>query len=360
MGKFETVFADVPDPRAANATHQLSTILFIALAATLCGSETCEEMAEFADSKRGLLRRFVALGDRGPSHDTFSRVFRLLDAKRFEATLHAFTAQFAAQIRGVVALDGKAVRRSYGREGATSPLHLVSAFAVEARLVLRQRKAPKRNETAAAREIIALLALEGCTVTADALFCYPSMAQAIRARGGDYAIVLKSNNRPLYREAKRRFARQPHARTASTRTRGHGRDERRRARVIADPQLAHRFRFPGLTALGEIQASRRVDGRSTTSTRYFVLSRPLTARQLLATARAHWTIENSLHWVLDVVLDEDQARARKDNGPENLAVLRRLALNIVRRDTSKASLRRKLKRAGWDDNSFISLWSHMR
>jgi predicted transposase YbfD/YdcC len=360
MGEFETLFGAVPDPRAANATHRLSTILFIALAATLCGGESCEDMAEFADAKRTLLRRFVELGDHGPSHDTFSRLFRLLDAQRFETTLHAFTAQFAAQIRGVVALDGKAVRRAYGREGATSPLHLVSAFAAEARLVLAQRKAPKRNETAAAREVLELLALEGCTVTADALFCYPSMAKAIRARGGDYAIVLKSNNGPLYRHAKRQFARQLRSRAATTRERRHGRSEQRRARVLADPQLAQSFRFPGLAALGEIQASRRVGGRSTTTTRYFVLSRPLTAQQLLDTARAHWSIENSLHWVLDVVMDEDRARSRTDNGPENLAVLRRLALNIVRRDASKSSLRRKFKRAGWDDDFFISLWTHMR
>jgi len=360
MGGFERVFAGVVDPRRPNRSHPLATILFIALAATLCGGEGCCDMAEFARSKRRLLRRFVVLGDEGPSHDTFSRVFNLLDPELFETALQAFTAEFAGRIQGVVALDGKAVRRAFGEDGPKTPLHLVSAFAAEARLVLAQRKAPARNELAAARHILRLLALEGCTVTADALFCYPAMAAAIRERGGDYALVLKGNRGPLHRHAKRRFAAERRLPFATTSDRRHGRSERRTARVLADPLLVQRFRFPHLAALGQIRSTTRHAGRERTHTRYFVLSRALAPAQLLATVRAHWAIENALHWVLDVVLDEDRMRNRTEHGPGNLALLRRLVLNILRRDPSKGSLRGKLKRAGWDEDFFLSLCSQMR
>jgi predicted transposase YbfD/YdcC len=359
MDRFMAIVASVPDPRKPNRRYELSTILFIALAATLCGGESCTDMAEFAKAKRRLLGQFVPLEKGTPSHDTFSRLFALLDPERFEPALREFAAAFAGQLRGVVALDGKSVRRAFGKEGAKSPLHLVCAYAAESRLVLAQRKAPERNEAAALREVLSLLALKGCTVTADALFCYPAMAEAIRARGADYAIALKRNHGPLWRAAQARFAQDPEdADEFTTADRAHGRIEQRTARVIAVPDLAHSF--PDLAAIGRIVASRTATGRTTVDTRYFLLSRILTPDQLIETVRAHWRIENSLHWVLDVVFDEDRARNRIDHGPENLAILRRLALNTLRTDTSKGSLRVKIKRAGWDDEFFVSILSHMR
>ena len=360
MEKFLACFADVPDPRRPNRRHALSSILFIALAAMLCGAENCSDMAQFGRSKRRLLGRFVPLRHDPPSHDTFSRLFNLLDPTRFETALRAFAVQFGGHIRGVIALDGKSVRRAFGEAGPKAPLHLVSAFAVEARLVLAQRKAPRRNEAAALRAILELLALEGCTVTADALFCYPAIAQAIRERGGDYVITLKRNHGPLYRLAKARFAARSRARARSTIDTRHGRRERRTARVIDAPDLAPVHRFPGLVALGQIRAARTIRNRTTVVTRYFVLSRNLSPEQLLNTVRAHWAIENSLHWVLDVVLDEDRARNRTDQGPENLAILRRLVLNVLRLNSAKGSLRGKIKRAAWDDDFFLSLIAHMR
>jgi len=360
LERFRACFAELRDPREANRRFSLHDLLFMALSAVLCGAQSCTEMAEFARWKRYLLSRFVDLRHGTPSHDTFSRLFNLLDPERFETALGAFAAQFAGHVRGVVALDGKSVRRAFGKEGSKKPLHLVSAFAVDARLVLAQRKAPGRNEHAAMHDVLELLALKGCTVTADAYFCYPAIARAIQERGGDYVIALKRNHGPLWNVARACFAvPAPLPACASVDTR-HGRRERRTARVIAIPGLDKKHRFPGLAALGQIRSTRTIHGRTTTETRYFVLSRQLSPTRLLKTARAHWAIENSLHWVLDVVLDEDRARNRTDHGPQNLAVLRRLVLNILRLDTSKGSLRSKIKRAGWDDDFFLSIWSHMR
>jgi predicted transposase YbfD/YdcC len=362
VASFISIFADLEDPRAANARHDLSAVIFIALAAVLCGAESCADMAEFGTAKEGLLRQVLRLEHGVPSHDTFSRVFRLLDPERFEAVFRRFMARFAKGLKGVVAIDGKAVRGAFERGRRTTPLHLVNVWAAEQRLALAQRKAPGRNEVAGALEVVKLLSLKGCIVTVDALHCHAKMAQAVLDRGGAYVLALKGNQEALLADAVRLVDTATHRGAAEQRlTTSHGRIEQRRAVVVRDKTLALLHDFPGIQAIARVEATRRVGtGKEDRLVRHFLLSRPLSAAKLLAVVRSHWSIENQLHWVLDVVFDEDRARNRKGNGPENLALLRKLALNLLRSHPSNASIRRKIKRAGWDDAFLLALLGQMR
>lgn len=368
MGKnFARAFRQLPDPRAGNARHELLDVLMIALAAVLCGAESCADMADFGQSKEKLLRLVLRLEHGIPSHDTFSRVFRLLEPKAFERAFGRFMTAFAKankiKLSGVVAIDGKALRGAYERGGKATPLHLVNVFAVDARMALAQYKAPGRNETKGALEVLQLLELDGSVVTADALHCTRAFAAAVQERGGDYVLALKANHRPLFeavtgqftRSGKRSSAKQSEAST-------HDRSETRSATVIRNTGLAERHRFPGITAIGRITLRRRLSGQRADApfVRYYVLSKYMPPKRLLQVTRSHWGIENQLHWVLDVHFSEDANRARKDNAPENLALLRKLGLNILRTLPVQASIRRKIKRAGWDDAFLLQAISHMR
>jgi predicted transposase YbfD/YdcC len=241
------------------------------------------------------------------------------------------------------------------------PKMMVSAFAAETRMTLAQTLAPDGNEIAGALRLLELLSLKGCTVTGDALHCHPRMAAAVRAAGADYVLTLKENHAPLAREAAMALqAAGPQHAFAETLDQEHGRIERRRAVVVAAPNTVVTRRFPGLAAFGRIEAWRTVNGVATHHIRCFALSKRLAPDKLLAIVRQHWQIENGAHWPLDVVFDEDLARNRKDNGPRNLAVGRRMTLNILRAHPDKASLAAKRKKAGWNDDFFISLFTHMR
>lgn len=362
MEDFRNCFSDVPDPRAANARHDLSELLFIALAAVLCGAESCADMAEFGAAKQDVLRQVLHLEHGIPSHDTFSRVFRLIDTEAFEAVFRRFMAGFAEALQGVVAIDGKALRGAFERGRRTTPLHLVNVWAAEQRLALAQRTAPNRNEVAGALEVVELLSLAGCTVTADALHCHARMAKAILDRGGAYVLALKENQSALFADALALFehtANQPVFVDAPLNS--HDRLEQRRAVVIAVAGWTERHDFAGIRAVGRIEARRQPFAKpEEITTRHFLLSQPITPDDLLRIVRTHWTIENQLHWVLDVVFDEDGARNRKGNGPQNLAILRKLALNLLRAHPSKASIRRKIKRAGWEDAFLLSLLAQMQ
>jgi predicted transposase YbfD/YdcC len=367
MGKFKKVFRRLADPRAANARHDLLEVLVIALAAILCGAETCSDMAEFGQAKEGLLRLFLRLEHGIPSHDTFSRVFRLLDPDAFEAAFRRFMAAFAKAHRlnltGVVAIDGKALRGAFERGSRHQPLHMVNVWAVEARMSLAQQKAPGRNETAGALEVLGLLSLKGCIVTADALHCHRAMARTVLDRGGDYVLAIKANRGPLFKAVVGQFARSG-KRSAAKKVEPstHGRRESRQATVMRNTSLAAVHGFPGVVAIGRVTSRRRLhDNRAEPpAVRYYLLSKYMSAKRLLQIARSHWTIENQLHWVLDVHFDEDGNRARMDNAPENLAIMRRLALNLLRSNPGPTSLRRKIKRAGWDDSFLLTMLGHMR
>jgi predicted transposase YbfD/YdcC len=361
-----TILRDVRDPRDFNSRHEVGTILFLALAATLCGAKTCVEIAEFVEGREEELAAIVELAHGPPSHDTFSRLFRLLDpaelAKAFAAFMTALRAALGlSAARGVVAIDGKSLRRGYEAGRPHMPPLMVSVWDSETRLAIAQARAPGGNEVKATLDLLRGLVLKGATVTADALHCHPAMAQAVLDAKAHYAFGLKANNGPLHAEAEHAFARAgADCPSWASEEKGHGRIERRRVSVLAAPAAA-RARLPGLKAFGRIEAERFTANRtSATATRYVALSRMLAPEKLLAITRAHWSIENHLHWTLDVVFDEDAARTRKDYGPENFAVIRRLAQNILRMHPAPKSISSKMRSANWSKEFFFELFAHMR
>ena len=370
MGRFGVCFGAMEDPRAPNARHDLAEVLFIAVAACICGAESCVDMAEFGLAKEPLFRQVLRLEHGIPSHDTFSRLFRLLDPARFHAAFQQFMAEFAraaaltAGDGGIVALDGKTARRSFDRSRDASSLHVVSAWACGARLVLGQRAVGgDSNEIDALLDLLAMLDLEGQVVTADALHCQRRTAAALLERRADYVLALKENQPALLADARLLLddPQAPPDSRAETIDGDHGRIETRRASVLTDiDDLRREPAFPGLVAVAKIEASRELAGRTSTAVRYFLLSAAMSAERLLQVVRAHWGIENSLHWVLDVIMDEDQARNRRDHGPENLALLRRFALNLLRTNPDKGSVRLKIKRAGWRDDFLLRVLGQMR
>jgi predicted transposase YbfD/YdcC len=367
MEKFKKVFRGLVDPRASNAQHELFEVLVIALAGVLCGAKGPTDMALFGRSKEKVLRQFLRLEHGVPSHDTFGRVFHALEPRAFEEAFRTFMAAFAKanglNLTGVVAVDGKALRGAYERGKSATPLQMVNIFAAEARMVLAARKAPGRNEAKGAVDALRMLSLEGCIVTTDALHCHREFAATVLGRGGDFALALKKNQSKLFAGVARRFARGGKRSVAKRlEPSSHDRRETRHATVIRDTSVAAASRFPGVVALGRITSRRRPHGGPAPKplVRYFLLSKYIPAKRLLQTVRSHWGIENRLHWVLDVVFGEDGNRTRKDNSPENLAILRRLALNIIRCHPAPTSMRQKIKRAGWDDAFLLDVLGHMR
>jgi predicted transposase YbfD/YdcC len=367
MSKFKKYFRALRDPRAANASYPLLEILMIALAAVLCGAEGATDMADFGRRKIEMLRRFLPLKKGVPSHDVFSDVFRMLDPEAFERVFRRFVAAFASfhdlDLDGVIAVDGKSLCGAYERGKSATPMHVVNVFAAKARLALAARKAPGRNETEAALEILQMLRLKRKIVTADALFCSRPFAKTVLDGGGHYVLALKKNQGKLFADVERRFARKGERDTAIMLEEAtHDRREKRRATVMCNSTLASLHAFPGIAAIARITSWRR--GREQPAdkpfTRYFLLSKYVPAKKLLHIVRSHWAIENQLHWVLDVVFAEDAQRARKDAAPENLAVLRRLALNLLRAHPDSISMRRKIKAAAWDENFLLDLLGQKR
>jgi predicted transposase YbfD/YdcC len=358
MDGFRDCFSAVADPRTGNARrHDLHELLLITLCAVLCGGESCVDMADFAEEKEAFLREFLNLDNGLPSHDTFSRVFRALEPEQFRACFQTFMTRFSETCQGVIAIDGKVLRRSFDTASAKSALHMVSAWGCEQRLVLGQIATDaKSNEITAVPKLLAMLSLKGCIVTVDALNCQRGIARQIVDQGGDYALALKGNQGTLHDDV-RRFLDDPGSEkiTAPPAVEGdHGRIETRVATVsTAIDWLQEHHQWPGLKAIGKIVRTREIGTKITTETAYYLLSTEMTAERFGDVARAHWAVENNLHWMLDVTMNEDQARNRLDNGPNNLAVLRHMALNILNAQKSKISTRRKIKRAGWN-NAFLA------
>jgi predicted transposase YbfD/YdcC len=289
-------------------------------------------------------------------------VFRLLEPAPFEAAFTRFAAGFGTRLRGVVAIDGKALRGAFRRGSKASPLHMVNIWASQTRLAIASKLAPNRNEIAGALEALALIALEGCIVTADALYCRADIASAIIGKGGHYVLGLKANQPGILRLVEERLAAsRASASAASGPLLAHDRTETRTARTVAIKGLAGICGIPGACAAGVITSLRRMaDGREETITRYFLLSRRMGPRRLLGVVRAHWGIENQLHWMLDVVFEEDASRTRTGNGPPNLSLLRKLALNILRSAPVKGSVKARIKRAAWNNDALGFLLAHMR
>jgi predicted transposase YbfD/YdcC len=361
------IFHEVRDPRDFNARHDLAAMLFIALAATLCGAKTCVDIADFAAANEAELAQIVDLPHGAPSHDSFSRLFRLLDPEEMTEAFARFQTALRVELglppaKGVVAVDGKSLRRGYERGRSFMPPLMISVWDAETRLSLASRHAPGGDEVAATLAALKAVTLKGCIVTADALHCHPRMASQIRAQGGHYALKLKGNHGPLFACALKAFAeadakgKLPFYEKVEN---GHDRWERRHACVIALPSDAPAF--PGLVALGRIESERRQgDGKPTRWVHYVALSKKLSPRRVLEVNRTHWSVENRLHWPLDVVFHEDDARTRKDYGPQNLAVIRRIAADILASHPDNRSLARKMKLAAWSKEFFHELFAHMR
>jgi predicted transposase YbfD/YdcC len=362
LERFTECFSSLVDPRKNQAQHDLTEMLFIALLATLSGATSCCDIELFGQAKEALLRTVLVMEHGIPGHDTFSRVFRILDPDSLEKVFRRFTKAFAttAKIKGVVAIDGKALRRAYERGQSHMPPVMVTAWSAMTRMALANVRAPGNNEAAGALLLIELLQLKDCVVTGDALHCHRGMAKAIVERGGDYVLAVKNNQPGLLRDAKATIcaAERKKAKRATTKDADHGRKEARTAIVATVSDMAKKHDFPGLMAVARITSKR---GSDKTVQRYFLLSQCYKPAELLRIVREHWGIENLLHWTLDVVLDEDQTRSRKDHAPANLAVMRRLALNIARaHPDTKTSLRGKLKRAAWDDSFLVDMLLNMR
>src|SRR3954466_15880547 len=362
--------ASIEGPRCGwKVEHRLIDILVIAVCAVLGEAGTFEDIALYGRCKEAWLRGFLALPNGIPSHDTFRRVFTPIDPEAFERSFLGWVRAVFRPEEGAprqVAIDGKTVRRSFDREKGRSPLHLVSAYATEGGLVLAQRAADgKGGELAALPELLDGLDLRGCLASLDALACQPAIAERITARGGDYLLTLEGNRRKAHAEVRAWFAANAFALGGSLRPcldafdDGHGRLVRRR--VFACPDvgvLAPLGDWPGLRAVPAVETIRGIPGRGkvTAEIRHRPSSAALAPEALAAAIRNHWKVENGLHWVLDVTFREDASRVRDRNAARNLALLRKIALNLARADTTlKASLKGKRKYAGWDDAFMAAL-----
>ena len=380
LDDFGTCWEGLDDPRTGNARlHVFHELLTMALCAVLCGAQGAADMALFAREKEAFLRGFLKLENGVPSHDTFSRLFRQLDPEQFGSAFARFMASFSQACGGeasqrlgpakpdgvasggVVAIDGKVLRRSFDRASGKSPLHMVSAWGCEQRMVLAQVATDaKSNEITAIPALLKMLKLKDTIVTADALNCQRAIAQQIVDGGGDYCLALKGNQGTLHDDV-RRFFDDPESETVTMEPAvdgDHGRIETRTAAVVTAIGWLSDHRWPGLKAVGKVVRCRQIGDHTSTETAYYLLSTPLSPERLNEVARHHWGIENRLHWRLDVVMNEDQDRTRRDNGPQNIAVLRHMALNAMQKEGSKGSLRGKFKRAGWSDAFLSSLLAH--
>jgi len=356
-------FSALADPRQAwKVSFPLPEILLVVLCGTLAGGQNFVEIRQWAGHKLDFLRRLLPFERGIPSHDTLNDVMNALDARTFGECFSSWVESLRAAEPDIVAIDGKTSRRA--RRGDAHPLHLVSAWASRQRLVIGQEAtSAKSNEITAIPLLLQRLELAGALVTIDAMGCQRAIAEAIRARGADYLLALKDNWATLADDVRLFFERTPASAldTHDTVDGDHGRIETRRHAVSHDVgwlTTARRFpgepRFPGLAAIVMVEAQVERDGRLTTAKRYFLSSATLDARLAARAVRAHWGVENRLHWVMDVVFHDDLMRLRTDHGPANMATVRHIALNLLRAAPGKQSLAVKRKSAGWDDTFLLN------
>jgi predicted transposase YbfD/YdcC len=350
------------DPRVEwSIQHKLIDIITIAICAVICGADTWVDIETYGIAKKDWFQQFLELANGIPSHDTFARVFARLNPEQFQQCFLSWVKSIRNVTQGeVIAIDGKTLRHSYDDSQDKSAISIVSAWATTNRLVLGQVKVNEQsNEITAIPELLKVLSLNGCIVTIDAIGCQKEIVQQIREAGGDYVITLKKNQSGLYQRVEALFKealkKQYQGFVFSSHReaeQGHSREETRYCMMLSDiqAQIDPAEKWLDLQSIVRLDSMRVVKGKATIETRYFISSLPNNAKLLADSIRQHWGIENSLHWVLDVAFREDDSRIRKDNAPQNFAVLRHIASSLLQQDKSvKTGIKNKRLKAGWDN-----------
>lgn len=358
-------FEDLRDGRqAAKVVYPLDEVLLLSLLAVLAGAEGFTDIARFGQKKLDLLRRFRPYLDGTPPHDTLGDIFASLDAETFQQCFVSWVASITGTPSGVIAIDGKTVRRSGKKKDAKAPIHMVSAFAARQRLVLGQVKVDaKSNEIVAIPKLLDLLAIEGAIVTIDAMGCQRGIAAKIIDKKADYVLALKGNQGSLREDVEVFMAEQVangFADTTISRDEtvdgDHGRIETRKTTMIHNIDwLQQRHNWPGLKSVAVVESTREIGDKIETETRFYITSLALAADLVGPIIRSHWAIGNSLHWVMDMVFRDDECRVRTENAPANFTTLKHMAHNLIRKAPGKDSLRLRRKVAAWDDDFLASL-----
>jgi len=370
-GGIETHFSGINDPRIdRKKLHKMIDILVIAICAVICGADTWEDVEIFGKAKEEWFRKFLELPNGIPSHDTFNRVFNRLDTEQFQSCFINWINSISQVIDGqVIAIDGKVLRRSHDHGIGKAAIDMVSAWATANHLVLGQVKVKeKSNEITAIPQLLKVLEISGCIITIDAMGCQTEIASEIISQEADYVFALKDNQGQLFEDVQLLFKDLENNNYqgytydyAKSVDKGHGRVETRECWTISDPEILCHLRgfqrWEKLVTVSRIRSQRWIGDEKSCDDRYHIAS-VSGAKQVLTAVRSHWGIENQLHWCLDIAFDEDRCRVRKDHGSENLAILRHIALNLLKQEkTCKRSIKGKRLLAGWDDNYLFKLLS---
>lgn len=368
---FLSYFNEINDPRQeAKVIHRLDELFLVTLCGVISGADNWVAIEEYGKAKLEFLKKYLPFENGIASHDTFTTVFSLIDSKEFEACFIEWTKSLVRTIDGVIAIDGKSLRRSYSTEDNRKAIHMISAWACNQSIVLGQIKVDdKSNEITAIPKLLELLDISGCIITIDAMGCQKKIAENIINKDANYVLAVKGNHgglndiieRFFTYHKKHGFKIEGYNFSNHEETNGeHGRIEVRKYWSTDDISwLMHDHDWPGLTSVVMVESTRMIKDKATTEVRYYISSLKSDARQIGNAVRSHWQVENKLHWVLDVTFNEDQSRLRKNHGAENFAVVRRLALNILKKDQAKKSLAIKRVAAGWSDDYMTQILRHL-